>query len=63
MPILADDGRSLGTFVIGYRDICSTSRFDPELAGFGARLTALILDKSRHLPIAPRQPVVAQAAE
>jgi hypothetical protein len=63
MPIVGDDGRSLGTFVIGYREICAPSRFDLELAGFGARLTGVVLDKSQRLPLAPYQVEVAQAAE
>jgi hypothetical protein len=63
MPIVADDGRSLGTFVIGYRELCSESRFDRELMAFGARLAGLVLDVSQRLPLAPHQVEVAQAAE
>ena len=63
VPIVGADGRSLGTFVLCYREVCTASRFDPELMQLGARLAGLVLDVSQRVPLAPQPIETAQAAE
>jgi len=62
-PIFSADGRSIGTFVLCYREPSHESRFDKYVMETGARLAALVLDYAERMPLAPHGVEAIQAAE